>query len=62
MLSLIIYLMRTAQPKVAVTVPDPSTQHRNFVSDAKLPECPQLKVVRIDGSIYKAEIYRLEEP
>ncbi len=52
MLSLIIYLMRTAQPRVAVTVPDPNTQHRNFVSDAKLPECPQLKVVRIDGSIY----------
>jgi len=52
MLSLIIYLMRTAQPKVAVTVPDPNTQHRNFVSDENLPECPQLKVVRIDGSIY----------
>ncbi|MBI3575537.1 MAG: sulfate permease [Gammaproteobacteria bacterium] len=52
MLSLIIYLMRTAQPKVAVTVPDPNTQHRTFVSDENLPECPQLKVVRIDGSIY----------
>ncbi len=52
MLSLIIYLMRTAQPKVAVTVPDPNTQQRNFVSDVKLPECPQFKVIRIDGSIY----------
>lgn len=52
MLSLIIYLMRTAQPNVAATAPDPSTPHRKFVSDGTLPECPQLKIARVDGSLY----------
>jgi len=52
MLSLIIYLMRTAQPNVAATAPDPSTPHRTFVSDPGLPECPQLKIARVDGSLY----------
>jgi len=61
MLSLIIYLMRTAQPKVAVMVPDPNTPHRTFVSDEKLPECPQLKVVRIDGSIYFGAVDHVAE-
>ncbi|MHB1143171.1 MAG: sulfate permease [Sulfuricaulis sp.] len=61
MLSLIIYLMRTAQPRVAVMAPDPNTPHRNFVSDIKLPECPQLMVVRIDGSIYFGAVDHIGE-
>jgi len=61
MLSLIIYLMRTAQPRVTATVPDPNTQHRSFVSDSNLPECPQLMVVRIDGSIYFGAVDHIGE-
>ena len=52
MLSLIIYLMRTSQPAVVARVPDPDSPNRHLVTDPKLPECPQLKIVRIDGSLF----------
>ncbi len=52
MLSLAIYLNRTSHPKTLVRVPDPRQESRAFVTDPLLPECPQLKIVRIDGSLY----------
>lgn len=52
MLSLAIYLNRTSHPKLLVRVPDNRQDSRMFVTDAALPECPQLKIVRIDGSLY----------
>ncbi|MFT5699839.1 MAG: SulP family sulfate permease [Desulforhopalus sp.] len=52
MLSLAIYLNRTSHPKTLVRVPDPRQQSRAFITDPMLPECPQLKIVRIDGSLY----------
>jgi SulP family sulfate permease len=61
MLSLIIYLMRTAQPNVAATAPDPATPHHTFVNDAALPECPQLKIVRVDGSLYFGAVDHVSE-
>lgn len=61
MLSLIIYLMRTSQPAVVPRVPDPSTPARHLVTDPKLPECPQLKIVRIDGSLYFGAVDHVQE-
>lgn len=61
MLSLIIYLMRTSQPAVVPRVPDPASPNRHLVTDAKLPECPQLKIVRIDGSIYFGAVDYIQE-
>ena len=52
MLSLVIYLMRTSRPGMVARVPDPASPNRHFVTDAKLPECPQLKIVRVDGSLF----------
>jgi SulP family sulfate permease len=52
MLSLIIYLMRTSQPGLVVRTPDPNTIGRHMVTDTNLPECPQLKIVRVDGSLF----------
>lgn len=52
MLSLVIYLMRTSRPGIAVRVPDPHSAGRHLVTDPKLPECPQLKIVRVDGSLF----------
>ncbi|BHH83655.1 SulP family inorganic anion transporter [Desulforhopalus sp. 52FAK] len=52
MLSLAIYLNRTSHPKTLVRVPDSRQKSRAFVTDPMLPECPQLKIVRIDGSLY----------
>lgn len=53
-LSLVYYLHRTSQPHIAVMAPDPDTPTNRFVNVARkdLKECPELKVVRIDGSLY----------
>jgi len=51
-LSLVVYLSRTSRPRIYARVPDPGLPHRAFSSDPELPECPQLKIVRIDGSLF----------
>jgi len=51
-LSLTLYLKKTATPRVLERVPDPAHHKRKFTSDASLPQCPQLKMVRIDGSLF----------
>ena len=52
MLSLVIYLMRTSRPNIVTRTPDPHSPGRHMVTDPKLPECPQLKIVRVDGSLF----------
>jgi len=52
MLSLILYLSRTSRPRVVPRVPNPNDPRRKFTTDSRLPECPQLKIVRIDGSLF----------
>jgi SulP family sulfate permease len=52
LLSFVVYLGRTSRPGVRVRVPNPNDPHRLFTSDPALPECPQLKIVRIDGSLF----------
>jgi len=61
MLSLVVYLMRTSQPAVVTRIPDPHTANRHFVTDSNLPECPQAKIVRIDGSLYFGAIDHVQE-
>ncbi len=51
-LSLVIYLSRTSRPWVVSRVPDPSDPKRKFITDRSLPECPQLKIARIEGSLF----------
>ncbi|MEP9349021.1 SulP family inorganic anion transporter [Xanthobacter sp. KR7-225] len=55
-LSLLLYLNRTAHPAVRTLTPDPSTPRRTFRPIEDLggagQECPQLKLVRIEGSVY----------
>jgi len=52
MLSLVIYLHRASRPRVLVRVPDPRQPKRRFNTDASLPECPQMKLIRIDGALF----------
>ena len=51
-LSLIIYLRQVSRPSVLVRVPDPRERRRPLVTDATLPQCPQLALVRIDGALF----------
>lgn len=51
-LSLVFYLNRTSHPKVTTLVPGTAGTKRRFTSAPGLPECPQVKIVRIDGSLF----------
>jgi len=51
-LSLVIYLHRASRPRVRVRVPDPRLPKQRFNTDPSLPECPQFKMVRIDGPVF----------
>lgn len=52
--SLVFYLQRTSQPNVAVMAPNPDDPRRRFFNLERedLKECPQLKIIRIDGSLF----------
>ncbi len=53
-LSLLLYLNRTSHPHFVTMVPNPQSSRRSFINILHMPmtECPQLKVLRIDGSIF----------
>lgn len=61
MLSLAIYLARTSRPNVLSRVPDPKHPKRAFTTDPALPECPQLKILRIDGSLFFGAVNYVEK-
>ena len=63
LLSLILYLNRTSHPHVITLVPDHETTRRSFVNVLKKPgpECPQLKVLRIDGSLFFGAVEHIAE-
>lgn len=51
--SLVMYLHRTSHPSLRSLVPDPRRPGRNMAEVEKdLQECPQMKILRIEGSIY----------
>ncbi|WP_459618788.1 SulP family inorganic anion transporter [Bordetella sp. 2513F-2] len=56
LLSLLAYLQRTARPAMRTMGFDSREPNRPFVvlegRDNELPECPQLKLLRMEGSVY----------
>ncbi len=60
-LSLIAYLNRTSRPNLAERVPDPSLPKRRFNDATHLPQCPQLRMVRIDGSLFFGAVSHVAE-
>jgi len=61
LLSLGLYLNRTSKPRLVSRVPDPRIEGRNFITDPSLPECPQLKLVRLDGSLFFGAVSHVAE-
>jgi SulP family sulfate permease len=55
------YLNRTSRPNLAERVPDPSLPKRRFSDAARLPQCPQLRMVRIDGSLFFGAVSHVAE-
>jgi len=52
-LSLVLYLNRTSRPALRALAPDPKDAARKFgVVDPGVAECPQMKMMRLEGSLY----------
>jgi SulP family sulfate permease len=52
LLSLVLYLERVSRPRIITRTPDPRLPNRAFSSDPDLPQCPQVRFLRIDGSLF----------
>jgi sulfate permease, SulP family len=56
--SLFAYLNRTTHPAIHAVAPDPASPRRRFIpvaasgSPGRLTECPQLALLRVDGSLF----------
>ena len=63
LLSLAIYLTRTAHPHIAVLVPEPADPRRRLteVEDARRVECPQLKIVGVNGPLFFGAVNHVAE-
>lgn len=62
LLSLVIFLAKTSKPKLTLLAPDQSQKGRTFtdIETKPLQECEQLKVVRVDRSIYFGSVSYLQ--
>jgi len=60
-LSLILYLHQTSKPRIVSRIPDAEANKRSFITNTDLPECPQLKIIRIDNSIYFGSVNRVQQ-
>jgi SulP family sulfate permease len=60
-LSLLLYLKRTSQPSLDDVKPVPGQMPPAFSAATGLPDCPQLKIVRINGSIFFGAVNHLQE-
>ncbi len=63
LLSLGFYLNRTGRPSIASLSPDPESVNRRLieVEGRSLPECRQLKLIRIDGSLFFGAVHHIEQ-
>lgn len=63
LLSLLMYLRRTSHPGLTVLAPDQANPRRPLANVARkgLPECPQLKILRLDGSIFFGAVSHISE-
>lgn len=54
LLSLVLYLQRTSHPRIIELAPNPERPRRAFenIEKQRLLECPQLKIIRLDGSLF----------
>lgn len=59
--SLVVYLNRTSRPQVRSVAPDPRHAERRFAPvAAEQPECPQLRIVAVEGSLYFGAVDHFE--
>lgn len=61
--SLLLFLSRTSTPEIVSLAPDPESSKNAMTNIARkpLPQCPQLKIIRIDMSIYFGSISHIQK-
>jgi len=60
-LSLMIFLRKTSRPRLTSRVPNPDAASRKFTFSRSKPECPQLKILRLDDSLYFGSVSHVGE-
>ena len=61
LLSLLLFLKQAAQPGIRDVKPEFRGGHYHFDADTGLPDCPQLKMLRINGSIFFGAVEHIED-
>ncbi len=63
LLSLMLFLNRTSHPQIISLAPNPKSLNRSLqdVKEKNLDECPQLKIIRIDMSIYFGSVAAIQK-
>jgi len=61
LLSLMLFLNRAAHPGIRDVKPDRRHGRENFDADTGLPDCPQLKMLRVNGSIFFGAVEHVED-
>jgi SulP family sulfate permease len=59
--SFVVYLRRTSKPSFTTLVPDAVHPKNRLVAVGERPECPQLRIQRIDGSIWFGAVNHVME-
>ena len=60
-LSLMLYLNRTSHPVIRDVKPDTSAGSYHFSADTGLPDCPQLKMLRVNGSLFFGAVNHVQQ-
>jgi len=61
LLSLMFYLYRTSRPQVQAVVPDPEPDSYHYIDAESHKECPQLKMIRVNGSIFFGAVDHIQQ-
>ena len=61
LLSLLLFLKQAAHPGIRDVKPEFRGGHYHFDADTGLPDCPQLKMLRINGSIFFGAVEHIED-
>ena len=61
LLSLVLYLERTSKPRIVTLAPDPRLPKNALSSDPDVVQCPQLRIIRVDGSLFFGSVNHVEQ-
>lgn len=61
MLSLVLYLEKVSKPRILTRTPDKNLPNHAFSFDPDLSQCPQLRFVSVEGSLFFGSVNHLQE-